>query len=480
MVFGTLTDSSQKGDAKAESHLVKMQKVFRLGLFAMNPVRQADKDPIRVQPTNLDLNTSACEVLSVIDIRRHSVDSVISTNLSFIDPWETHALSSRVEHWDSQNTRNVYTNKANTRPPSPVKANRERRPENSAIARTTSYEHSLQSAHSPSKANSRLITESITAEPHSMSTSSRKSGRTAKRQCSRSRLPKSSLPPESGSVSGASKRSKSCNRRAAPVEPPPLFPMDSFLPRAKPPPPLKIPTKHQRNRSIASVAASPPSPISAARPQTPYQSRNPLEPASFFPVPDMTLPIPPLPALPHPPWKKSSARTPRSQRSNPQLASSQGSMQASNTPVLTRADTGLSATSAESATSESAVTPPQFAPAWTWAPPPSWAGPPPEGDEVTGGVPRGTSKLVRKRSAKGRPNGCQYSNPRLNLSSTSLWRSRSPDPAEVDTPAQPSVRKAGQKPPEVVVKEKGIHGKEWHERAMAEVIPKLRALKTSG
>ncbi|KIJ15065.1 hypothetical protein PAXINDRAFT_99615 [Paxillus involutus ATCC 200175] len=482
MVFGTLTDSSRKGDGKVDSHLVKMQKVFRLGLFATSPVRQADKfDPVRVQPSNLNLNPQACEVLSVIDIRRHSVDTINSTNLSFIDPWDTHALSSRVEHWDTPNPRNAHATRAVTRPPSPVKVKPERLLEQSAITRSISHKHPLQSAQAPSKVNSRLITESITAEPHSMSTSSRKPDRAVKRECSRSRLPKSSLPPESGGASVVSRRSRSSSRRAAPVEPPSLFPMDSFLPRAKPPPPLKVPTKHQRSRSIASVPASPPPTLRSLPPlpQRSHQSRKLSEPASFFPVPDMALPIPPVPSLPHPARKSSSPRTPRSQKSNPQLASSQGSMQASDIPALTRSNTGLTATSAESATSESPVTPSQFGPAWTWAPPPSWAGPRPEGAQVTGVNSKGASKLIRKHSAKGKPNGCKYSNAHLNLSSTSLWRSRSPDPAEVGTPAEPSVREVRQKSPDVVVKMKGIQGNEWHERAMAEVIPKLRALKTS-
>jgi hypothetical protein len=51
--------------------------------------------------------------------------------------------------------------------------------------------------------------------------------------------------------------------------------------------------------------------------------------------------------------------------------------------------------------------------------------------------------------------------------------------AEVGTPEKSAVREQGRQPGVVVVKMQGFEGNEWQEKHVADIIPQLRALKTS-
>ncbi|KAH7882480.1 hypothetical protein F5I97DRAFT_373696 [Phlebopus sp. FC_14] len=473
MVLGVSYNSGD-GHSASNSQLGKIQKRLRLAFFATPyPSRIPETDPrqpTRRKPIKAGTVPSSNEPTSS---PREPLDNKMEVLL--IQPLNI-TSESTASYRSPGKSGDSNVNLSQSMPIYPscetvVEVHPERGAEGLAVNQSSRLA-SLRSTKASSSIAS-LSTESIAVPLHPILTPSTTVDRADAARKVPSRPSTSHGTPER---SVASKWSKSPSRRVL-AETPSLFPLnDSFLPRAKPPPPLKIQTKHQRNRSLPASA-----PIGSPHLPRPNCSKH-SEPASFFTVPDATLP-PTLPqflgsTLPSSAHSMSATKSPALPHglstSAGRLPSKSENIRLASTSSLTRSSSTVTANSVN--TEESQISS-KFALQWTWTPPSSWSGPPPtssqegEEDKAKRNKPR---VLSRKNSASRMKGGKNTS-----ASSPSVRKTVGMDRlAEAGAPEEHSVTEnVGRE--EVVVKMQSFDGDEWTERAMEEVIPKLRTLKSS-
>ena len=227
---------------------------------------------------------------------------------------------------------------------------------------------------------------------------------------------------------------------------------DSYLPRAKPPPPLKR-IKHVRNRSESNV--SPPDPAISSRPATSHCSSSGQSSGS----------------------NSTASCSSRRSLDEPSIEiSNEGSNQpaADVQCTLTRIDTRMTTASGASESSDII-----FAPSSpNWQPPTSWTGPKAvSADEdprpKLGGW--GARRKMVQSSSKGV--GMQVTT-RLNRA-RSVRKMVPVHMADTGEPEgeEASVIRGGPLQSDVMVKIHCYEDDEWHETPVADIIPKLRELK---
>lgn len=225
---------------------------------------------------------------------------------------------------------------------------------------------------------------------------------------------------------------------------------DSFLPRAKPPPPLKR-IKHVRNRSESD--ASPPDTTIPSRPSTSGCGSSGQLSGSHSTLsrsPRWSLDVSTLVVS----CEDSNQSAPGVQR------------------TLTRTSTRTTIASQRSDDSDVAFTPSSG----NWKPPTNWAGP----SKIVSGVrPKPFEWFTgKKRAGDGSKGGSLQVPTRLNR-----FRSfRKTQPAQLvdiegSEDEEAPVMRGRPLSPGVMVKIQCYEGGGWHEKPMADIIPKLRNLK---
>ncbi|KAF8551411.1 hypothetical protein OG21DRAFT_1512777, partial [Imleria badia] len=226
----------------------------------------------------------------------------------------------------------------------------------------------------------------------------------------------------------------------------------SFLPRAKPPPPLKRP-KHARNRSETDISPRDPTAASGRRSTSHWRSSG------------------------TPSGSPSTApRSPRRGFSVPTLgASSKDSNQsaADIQRTLRRTSTRTSIASEASDDTENTIVPSNH----MWEPPTSWAGP---SKVDVDDRPKPFGWFIRKKCADSQMGGSMRVPTHLNRT-RSLRKLRPVDLADAKMleAKGDSVTRGGSFRSNVALKIQCFEGDGdgWHEKPMADIIPKLRELK---
>lgn len=223
---------------------------------------------------------------------------------------------------------------------------------------------------------------------------------------------------------------------------------DSFLPRAKPPPPLKC-IKHQRNHSDSTTP--PPSLTtfsqrSTSRP-TSRQSSKLLSTTSRSPRPSLDMPI----------FGISNGQSKKPALKRPHTASG------------TPSRTDISIASSKSGSS------------WKWKPPTNWAGPSrtASSHDGDGSEPVGRLLLTHKKSAECISQGSSTQAPTGLSRGWSLKKLWPVHVADIGEPEEEvfNTREWTSRSPGVRVKIECYENDGWHEKCVAEVIPMLRELK---